>query len=301
MIYPPLLKKNDPVGIVAIANKISPEELKPGIAVLESWGLRPVIGKTIGHSHHQFAGTDQERREDLQDQLDNPKLKAIFMARGGYGTIRIVDQLDFSAFRAAPKWIAGYSDISALHAHLQDLGYASLHAEMPAYFAEKSAASTTSLKAALFKDIPRYKWKSHPLNREGTAEGTVIGGNMSILYSLCGSQTAPQTKGKILFMEDIGEYLYHMDRMMQNFKRNGWFDQLSGLILGGFNKMKDHEIPFGQTAEEIIKEAVTGYDFPVAFHFPAGHVEDNRALLFGGFAKLNVGNNNCQLEFDKIL
>lgn len=300
MLFPPPLKKNDHVGIVAIANKVSPKEIQPGVRLLEYWGLNPVIGKTIGLSHHQLAGTDQDRLEDLQQQLDNPDLKAIFMARGGYGTIRIVDQLDFTKFRISPKWIIGYSDITALHAHLQHLGYASLHAEMPAYFDQKSSASASSLKAALFKNIPDYKWEKHDFNRPGTAEGNVIGGNMSILYSLCGSRTAIQPHGKILFLEDTGEYLYHIDRMMQNFKRNGWFDNLSGMILGGFNKMKDNDIPFGQNAKEIIREAIEEYTFPIAFDFPAGHLNDNRALLFGGFAKLHVGENNCHLAYDRI-
>lgn len=297
-IYPPQLKIGDTVAIVATANKVSLNDIKPGIELLESWGLNPVIGKTIGLSHHQLAGTDRERLEDLQAQLDNPDIKAVFMARGGYGTVRIVDQLDFTMFKKSPKWIVGYSDATALHAHLQYLGYASLHAEMPAFITKKSETSRTSLKAALFGTSLPYNWNSNTLNRNGIAEGELIGGNMSILYSLCGSKTAINPAGKILFMEDLGEYLYHIDRMMQNFKRNGWFEQIFGLILGGLDDMKDNDIPFGQRAEEIIASTVAEYDFPIAFDGPAGHIDDNRALVFGADTKLEVDALGVQLTFE---
>lgn len=296
-IYPPQLKAGDAVAVVATANKVSLSDIKPGIKLLTSWGLKPIIGKTIGLSHHQFAGTDRERLEDLQAQLDNPAIKAIFMARGGYGTVRIVDQLDFTKFKESPKWIVGYSDVTALHAHLQYLGYAGLHAEMPAFITDKSEASKMSLKAALFGEPLSYDWSANTLNKKGITEGELIGGNMSILYSLCGSKTAVNPAGKILFMEDLGEYLYHIDRMMQNFKRNGWFEQIAGLILGGLNDMKDNAIPFGQTAEEIIASTVADYDFPIAFDCPAGHIYDNRTLIFGADAKLEVDSSGTRLTF----
>lgn len=297
MIFPRGLKKGDQVGIVAIADSVSYEKIKPGLDLIKSWGLNPVVGRTVGIRHHQMAGTDQERAQDLQAQLDNPNIRAIFMARGGYGTVRIVDRLDFTEFKKNPKWVVGYSDITALHAHLQHLGYVSIHAEMPAFITEKSPESAASLKTALFAAPPKYGWPSNALNTQGMASGELIGGNMSILYSLCGSRTAPCPAGKLLFMEDLGEYLYHVDRMMQNFKRNGWFEQLSGLIIGGFNKMKDNEVPFGQTVPEIIKAVTKDYDFPVAFDFPAGHCYDNRSLLFGAQVTLEVASTGCELTY----
>lgn len=297
MLFPKGLKEGDQVGIVATADSVSYEKIKAGLGLIKSWGLRPVVGRTVGLRYHQMAGTDQQRAQDLQAQLDDPDIRAIFIARGGYGTVRIVDRLDFTEFKKHPKWIVGYSDITALHAHLQHLGYASIHAEMPAFITEKAPEAATSLRAALFADPPQYRWPSHVLNTKGKASGELIGGNMSILYSLCGSRTAPSPAGKLLFMEDVGEYLYHVDRMMQNFKRNGWFEQLSGLILGGFSKMKDNEIPFGQTALEIIKAVGEVYDFPIAFGFPAGHCDDNRSLILGAEATLEASLAGCELTY----
>lgn len=297
MLFPERLKEGDRVGIVAIADRVSYEKIEAGLDLLRSWGLTPVVGRTVGLQHHQMAGTDQQRAQDLQAQLDDPSIRAIFMARGGYGTVRIVDRLAFTEFKKHPKWIVGYSDITALHAHLQSLGYASIHAEMPAFITEKAPAAATSLKAALFAEPLQYKWPPNVLNSTGTASGELIGGNMSILYSLCGSRTAPSPAGKLLFMEDVGEYLYHVDRMMQNFKRNGWFEQLSGLILGGFSKMKDNKIPFGQTALEIIKAVGEAYDFPIAFDFPAGHCHDNRSLILGAKATLEVSLGGGELTY----
>lgn len=297
MICPPQLHKGDTVAVVAIADSVCVEKIMPGIDLLKSWGLNPVIGKTVGLRHHQFAGTDRDRRQDLQQQLDNPAVKAIFMARGGYGTVRIVDQLDFTKFRQNPKWIIGYSDITALHEQLQSMGYVSIHAEMPAFITEKSPEAADSLEATLFAQTPDYSWPAHSLNCTGQSTGELVGGNISILYSLLGSPTSLDVEGKILFMEDLGEYLYHIDRMMQNFKRNGWFDKMAGLLVGGLNNMKDNEIPFGQTAEDIIAEIARDYSFPVAFGFPAGHIYDNRALPLGQKATLNVTTSKAHLRF----
>lgn len=297
MIIPPSLKKNDEVAIVATARKVTREELKPAINVLNSWGLKPVIGDSIGLENHQFAGTDEERATDFQQQLDNPNIKAIWCARGGYGTVRILDKLDFSTFQKNPKWIIGYSDVTALHAHLQKLGFASLHAQMCLQIEEKLVETVKSLKRALFGEGLNYECERSPLNRNGNATGELIGGNLSVLYSLCGSPSSLDTTGKILFLEDLDEYLYHIDRMMQNLKRNGWFENLAGLVVGGMNDMSDNTIPFGKTAKKIIAETVEEYDFPAAFRFPAGHLKDNRALVFGESVELNVADEKTHLVF----
>lgn len=295
---PPVLKKGDAVAIVATARKVNLDELNFAIRLLESWELNPIIGSSIGLSNHQFAGSDQERATDFQNQLNDPKIKTIWCARGGYGTVRMLDLIDFSNFKNHPKWIIGYSDVTAIHAHLQSENQMSIHAEMPALIEKKTQTTADSLKQMLFGKNLFYQWEnSGKFYRNGGVEAELVGGNLSVLYSLLGSKSSIHPKNKILFLEDLDEYLYHIDRMMQNLKRNHWFDQLAGLIVGGMNEMNDNQIPFGKNAEEIIWEYVKDYDFPVSFHFPAGHLKENLALKLGSKVSFKVNLTESSLRF----
>jgi len=297
MRIPKSLKKGNKVAIVATARKATKEDLQPAIQLLEAWGLQAVIGSSIGLEDHQFAGSDEVRAKDLQIQLDDPKIKAIWCAKGGYGTVRILDLLDFSAFRKNPKWVIGYSDVTALHSHIHNFEITSLHAQMCLGVETKSEASRETLRKVLFGKNINYRFSNHKLNKIGNAKGQLVGGNLSVLYSLCGSKSNLNTKGKILFLEDLDEYLYHIDRMMQNLKRNGMLENLAGLLIGGMNDMNDNSIPFGKTAEEIISETVTEYKFPVAFNFPAGHIKANQALVLGKKVKLKVEERLSIVEY----
>ena len=299
MIRPNYLKEGATVAIVSTARRISKKELIPAITILKKRGLKVVLGTSIGAEDHQFAGNDELRTSDFQTMLDHPEIDAIWCARGGYGTVRIIDQLDFSNFKNYPKWIIGYSDITVLHAHLHQLGIETLHAQMPLFIETKSDATINSIKETLFGEKYEIIIPSEKNNINGIASGQLIGGNLSILYSLCGSPSALNTKGKILFIEDLDEYLYHIDRMLQNLKRNGMFDQLEGLIVGGMTQMHDNDIPFGKNAAEMILDICSEYDFPIAFNFPAGHLEDNRALILGRKADLMVNKNGVILSFKK--
>ena len=298
MIRPAYLKKGATVAIVSSARKISRKDLQPALELLNKWQLKVIVGKTVDASQDQFAGSDAERANDFQNVLDDPSISAIWCARGGYGTVRIIDQLDFTKFLKNPKWIIGYSDITVLHSALHKMNCESLHATMPINIGKNSIDCTTSLKKALFGSKIDYVIPTHSFNRLGKAEAQMIGGNLSILYSLLGSSSAIDPHGKILFIEDLDEYLYHIDRMLMNLKRNRWFDGLAGLILGGMTQMNDNEIPFGKNALEIIRDIVAEYDFPVAFGFPAGHIDDNRALIMGRQAKLEVYDAYTGLRFE---
>ena len=298
MHQPPYLKLNDSVAIVATARKISLEEIKPAIKLLENWGLNVVIGNTIGLEENQFAGNDEVRTTDFQKMLDDKNIRAIWCARGGYGTVRIIDELNFSSFKKHPKWIIGYSDITVLHSHIHNLGFETLHASMPVNISKNTEATLVSLKNSLFGNTLKYKITSSKLNRIGTSDGNLVGGNLSILYSLLGSKTSIKTTNKILFIEDLDEYLYHIDRMLINLKRNGYFDNLKGLIIGGLTQMRDNEIPYGKTAEEIILEHTKDYNFPIVFNFPVGHLDDNRSLILGRKVELNVASTTTILKFN---
>ncbi len=297
MIQLNYLQKNDTVAIVSTARKISLEEIKPAIQLLESWGLNIAIGDTIGFEENQFAGNDKERIADFQRMLDNSKIKAIWCARGGYGTVRIIDQLNFTSFIKHPKWIIGYSDVTVLHNHIHHLGFESLHATMPINVEKNSKQSITTLKECLFGQNISYEIISSVENKIGNVTGELIGGNLSILYSLLGSKSNIITNNKILFIEDLDEYLYHIDRMLMNLKRNGYFTNLKGLIVGGMTDMRDNEIPFGKSAKEIILDIVSEYDFPVVFDFPAGHLNENNALILGREVRLEVGKGKTILSF----
>ena len=297
MTSPNLLKRGDTVAIVSTARKVSKKELEPAINLLKEWGLKTIIGKTIEAEANQFAGSDPLRILDFQEQLDNPNIKAIWCARGGYGTVRIIDQLDFSEFKKQPKWIIGYSDITVLHSHIHNFGIETLHAQMPVGIETKTEVSRFSIKNVLFGEEYNIEMPSDKMNRTGKVSGQLVGGNLSILYSLCGSPSAINTDEKILFIEDLDEYLYHIDRMLQNLKRNGMFNNLKGLIVGGMKDMNDNDIPYGKTAHQMILEVSEGYDFPIAFNFPAGHIEDNRALIFGRDVELKITDLDVILKF----
>ena len=298
MIRPNYLQKGDTVAIVSTARKVSKKELIPALVILKNWKLNVVIGTSIEAEEHQFAGNDNLRASDFQEMLDNHKIKAIWCARGGYGSIRMIDLLDFSNFKNNPKWIIGYSDVTVLHSHLHQLGFETLHAQMPVSIETKTAACVQSIKSSLLGNNTNITIPSEVSNVTGNAKGVLVGGNLSILYSLCGSSSSISTKGKILFIEDLDEYLYHIDRMLQNLKRNGMLDQLEGLIIGGMTKMHDNDISFGQSAEEIILSICDDYNYPIVFNFPAGHIKDNRALILGRKAELIISKTETILTFD---
>lgn len=301
MILPPFLQPGHTIGLVSTARKMPADELQKAIDTIETWGYRVKTASNLFEQHHQFAGTDQQRTADMQELLDDDQVQAILCVRGGYGTIRIIDQLDFSKFMAAPKWIAGYSDVTVLHAHVNNVcNIATIHSTMPVNFPADGTvtAATDTLKKALSGQLESlsYSIAAHPHNRAGKSSGILTGGNLSILYSLNGSISDIDTDGKILFIEDLDEYLYHIDRMMMNLKRAGKLSNLAGLVVGGMSDMRDNNVPFGKTAEEIIAEHVSEFNYPVCFNFPAGHIEDNRALILGASYQLHVNEQQVSLS-----
>jgi len=291
MIRPPYLRKGDKVGIVSPSRSITFDEIHPSLRVLQKFGLEVVLGSHVFSRHNQFAGTDEYRREDFQQMLDDDSIRAILCSRGGYGAVRIIDKLNFTRFLLHPKWIVGYSDITVFHAHIHEhFGIETLHATMPKnILSDVPDDSIKSMINALFGYPVTYSCSRSPLSRDGSGEGILVGGNLSILCNLMGSASALNTEGKILFLEDVDEYLYHIDRMMMNLKRAKKLSGLAGLIVGGMTKMNDNTVPFGKLPGEIIAEAVTEFKYPVCFDFPAGHVERNLALIFGRKIKLSVG------------
>lgn len=273
--------------------------MTPAVSMIRNWGYEAVESEHLYGSEHQYSGTDDERAADLQQMLDDDSIRAIFCARGGYGSVRIIDKLDFSRFREKPKWIVGYSDITVFHSHINtNFGIQTLHASMPINFPADLIMndSLQSLKSILEGGHPEYQFPVHPLNRKGTAKGVLCGGNLSMLYSLIGSPSDIRTEGKILFIEDLDEYLYHVDRMMMNLKRSGKLQGLSGLMVGGMSEMNDNSIPFGKTANEIIAEAVDEYHFPVIFNLKSGHISENLGLIVGGQVEMSAG-EECILRF----
>ncbi len=291
MITPPYLKKGDTVAIVATARKNIDDNLKFASDLLTNWGLNVKIGSTIGLDLNQLAGTDEQRAKDFQDQMDNSNIKAIWCVRGGYGTVRMIDLLDFTKFKQNPKWIIGFSDVTVLHNHLNTMGFKSIHGIMPVS-SKATALAKETLRTAMFGDRLEYDIEPHSMNRMGKASGELVGGNLSILYSLLGSQSSINCNDKILFIEDLDEYLYHIDRMMMNLKRNGCLESIKGIIVGAMTKMKDNDIPWGKDALQIIEDVTKKYKIPVIYNFPAGHIQDNRALIMGNKISIEV-NNEC--------
>jgi muramoyltetrapeptide carboxypeptidase len=298
MIIPPFLKAGDTVALVCTARKFFPEDAKPAIDLLESWGLNVKLGSTIGLDNFQLGGTDSERAADFQAQLEDENVKAIWCARGGYGTVRIIDSLDFSKFKKHPKWIMGFSDVTVLHSQLNVECVASLHSIMPFTVPTAPEEVKDTLRKALFGETISYTIPSKSYDVNGTASGELVGGNISILYSLLGSKSAIDTKDKILFIEDLDEYLYHIDRMMYNLKRNGYFENVKGIIVGSMTDMHDNEIPFGQNEVQIITEIAKDLSIPIAFQFPAGHQKDNRTLILGQQVAFEVNEKEIKLKFD---
>ena len=282
------LKKGDTVAITCPAKKPS-SDLSDAVSLLESWGLNVIIGQTVHASHHQFAGSDELRAQEFQQFMDDNAVKAIFAARGGYGTIRMIDRLDFSKFQTQPKWIVGFSDITVLHCHVfANFHIQSIHGQMPQTIADGTTASLETLRKALFNESLSYQYPTGGMAKLGEAEGILVGGNLSLLIALSGSVSEIDYRDKILFIEDVGEYLYAIDRMLWVLKRSGKLALLKGLIVGGFTEIKDNDIPFGQTVEEIILAHVNEYDYPVCFNFPAGHIANNQALVFGNKINLKI-------------
>ncbi|TSA28864.1 MAG: LD-carboxypeptidase [Bacteroidetes bacterium] len=300
MTQPPFLRKGDKVAIVSPARSITFEEVFPAMKLFQKWGLEVVLGTHVFGKHHQFSGTDDQRRQDLQQMLDDPSIRAVIASRGGYGTVRIIDRIDFKQFSQQPKWIVGYSDITVLHSHIHRyLGVQTLHATMPYNIKEQNTneVAIESLRKALFGEKISYSKHITFWDRTGLTEGELVGGNLSIFCNLAGTLSDIDTKGKILLLEDVDEYLYHLDRMMVNLKRSDRLKELKGLIVGGLTDMKDNEVPFGKSAQEIIREAVKEYTYPVCFDFPAGHEKMNVALYLGRRAKLMV-DKEVSLLFD---
>lgn len=298
MHTPHNLRKGDTVGIVSTARKISEEELRPALQLLEQWGLKAVLGKTIGAEENQFAGSDALRAADLQEMMDDPKIRTIWCARGGYGTVRIIDRLDFSTFKKNPKWIVGYSDVTVLHSHIHNFGIETLHAQMCLEIENKTKEARESIRKVLFGETHSIEIeRTGSFAPLGILKGELIGGNLSVLYSLVGSPSEMKTDGKILFIEDLDEMLYHVDRMMMNLKRNGYLKNLKALIIGGMTEMKDNKVYFGKTAEETIVDLVKEYEYPVILNFPAGHIADNRALIMGREVEINVQSSTINIQF----
>lgn len=282
------LKQGSKVAIAAPARCVTTEEMEYAIHWLEEKGFIPVYDERLFAVHHIFAGDDDFRAAVFQEYLDNEDIDAIWIARGGYGSIRIIDKLDFTHFLQHPKWIIGFSDGTVLHGKLSRLGVPSLHASMPFYFAKKTPEAKQSLFNALTGKPLQYEIPSNPLNHLGKMEGKIVGGNLSVMYGMIGSNTFPDLDGKILFIEEVDEYIYHIDRMMHAMKRAGKLAHLKGLIVGVLTQIHDNTHPFGQSVEEVIAEAVSEYDYPVCFGFPAGHFDDNRTLFFGLKSRVEV-------------
>ena len=297
MIKPPYLKAGDKIAIVCPAKKL-PGPIDEAIKIIESWGLEVVVGETVGASFRQYAGDDDLRTKDLQRFLDDDSVKAIIAARGGYGTVRIIDRLDFTRFKTNPKWIVGFSDITVLHSHiLAQFEIQTIHGQMPVVIPEGTITSLDTLKKALFGDDLSYEYQSSHPNKPGKSEGILIGGNLTLLVMMNGSVSEMDFKDKILFIEDVGEYYYSIDRMLWNLKRSGKLSGLKGLIVGGFTALKDFEEPFGQTVEEMVFDHVKDYDYPVCFDFPAGHISDNHALIFGKTVDLSIESTSVKISY----
>ena len=293
MITPDILKPGDTIGIAATARKITLDELQGAIQIFESWGLKIKFSPTLFSEQHQFGGSDLERLQGMQALMDDKEVKAIIIVRGGYGTVRIIDSIDFSQFIKYPKWIIGFSDITVLHSHiLRHYKIETLHALMAfnLHPDRQDLESINSLKNMLMSsNAVLYETESHPMNRIGEANGELVGGNLSVLYSLLGSNSDIDTTGKILFLEDLDEYLYHIDRMMMALKRTGKLNGIKGLVIGAMSDMRDNAIPFGMNALEIIQSHTAEYNYPICYGFPSGHEKRNVALRFGAEVKLHVG------------
>jgi len=295
---PPYLQTGQKVAIVAPAKSINRAEIKMAVSIFEAWGLEVVLGKHLFKTYHQFAGTDAERAQDFQEMLDDPEIRAIICARGGYGTTRIIDRLDFTAFLQKPKWIVGFSDVTVLHCHLHNFNVETIHGIMPLLFPKQTEVSIESLRQALFGKPLKVNSVLSVLNKRGVTKGVVVGGNLTLFANAIGTPSEIDTQGKILFLEEVNEYLYHIDRMMVQLKRAGKLDQLAGLIIGQFSGVKDNEVFFGQTVYEIVNDLTQEFDYPVCYNFPIGHEKHNMTVICNRKASLSVGEKQVELAFD---
>lgn len=296
---PPYLKKGNTIGVTCPAGYMAKEKAQTCIDTLQQWGFEVMVGKTLGsNSTNYFSGTDEERLNEMQAMLDDDGIHAILCGRGGYGVSRIIDQLNFTRFKKKPKWIIGFSDITVLHAHIySNYKIASLHAPMAAAFNNGAAGNEyiNSLHKAILGKKANYKCPAHPCNKQGTAAGELVGGNLSLLTHVIGTPSDINTKNKLLFIEDIGEQIYSTDRMLQQLKRSGKLESLAGLIIGRFTDVKDTDRPFGQSIEEEIHDLVKNYDYPICYNFPVSHGTENYALKIGGTYQLKTGRKTVQL------
>jgi muramoyltetrapeptide carboxypeptidase len=299
MIQPPILKPNDTVAIVAPGRKLDAITVNEAVTIIQSWGLNVRLGNNLFQSNHAYlSGTDEQRLEDLQTALNDDSISAIICARGGYGTTRILDQIDFHAFQKNPKWICGFSDITSLHLTIQRLGVQSIHGTMPVLFSKTdSAKSLETLRLTLFGKQPDLEAAGTIHNRAGTATGQLVGGNLSLITDSLGTSSEIDTSYKILLIEEIDEYFYKMDRMLVQLKRAGKFEQLAGLAIGHMTDIKETEIPFKETIENIVLTHTREYNFPVAFRFPFGHENPNLAFTQGRPATLTVSKENSSIRF----
>lgn len=303
LIQPPYLKAGDSVVIVAPSGILKNKETHIRLAkeLLEGWGLKVKIGEHVFSKANHFAGTDDERATDLQLSLDNPNISAIWCARGGYGAVRVLDRLDFSQFKTHPKWLIGYSDITALHNQIHNEGIESIHAMMCTSMSEDMEdykATIETFKKALFGEKLSYSIDGNSNNKPGKALGQLVGGNLTLLQSMLGSKTSINTDDKIIFFEEIGEYKYHIDRMLQSLKRAGYFDNCKGLIVGEMSNIKKNTTEWGTSIEQLILDALNDYDFPILFGFPAGHEDDNRALILGRTIEMIVSKEKSTVNFE---
>ncbi|WP_197072709.1 S66 peptidase family protein [Bizionia psychrotolerans] len=304
LIQPPYLKAGDTVAIVAPSGilKNRQAEVQRAIKLLESWGLHALVGKHVFSQDNHFAGTDAQRCEDFQKAMDNPTVSAIWAARGGYGTVRILDKLDYAKLKKDPKWLIGYSDITALHNDFHNHGFETIHAMMcTSLTVDETGLEETiaTFKKALFGEPLSYTLKGSNYNKIGKVHAPIVGGNLTILHTMLGSKSSIDTAGKIIFIEEIGEYKYHVDRMLQSLKRAGYFDNCAGVLVGDMTKMRKNTTVWGSSVEQLILDALSEYDFPIAFNMPAGHEDDNRAMFLGQDVELVVGKDQSTLQFSK--
>ena len=299
MTIPSYLKKGDTIGIICPAGFMRKQTVETCINTLKKWGYKVVIGNTVGNQFNYFSGTDEVRINDLQTMLDDANIKAILCGRGGYGISRIIDKIDFSKFKKNPKWVVGYSDVTLLHSHInKQFKIATLHAPMAAAFNDNGYKNefVLSLQKAIKGNAINYKCNTHLLNKNGIATGELIGGNLCMLAHTMGTKSSYNFKNKILFLEDIGEYVYAIDRMLVQLNRNGIFENLAGLIVGSFTDIKDTNIPFGKNVYQIIEEQMAAYNFPVCYNFPVGHQTANYALKIGATYQLDVSSKKVTLK-----